>query len=114
MSLSANQQSSTTWVFGGQFADPPLTDANQTRDWRIYAKFAQRLIAQARRLYADDELEVDLASTVYALDSTTIDLCLSIFPWARFRSTKAAVKLHIARSARRYSEFHPHLRRQAA
>ena len=55
-----------------------LADANETRDWRIYAEFAQRLIAQARRLYAEDELEVDLASTVYALDSTTIDLCLSV------------------------------------
>jgi hypothetical protein len=55
---------------------------------------AQRLIAQARRLYADDDLEVDLPSTVYALDSTTIDLCLSVFPWAHFRSTKAAVKMH--------------------
>src|SRR5215472_5744234 len=71
-----------------------LADANETRDWRIYAEFAQRLIAHARRLYAGDELEVDLASTVYALDSTTIDLCLSVFPGARFRSTKAAVKLH--------------------
>jgi hypothetical protein len=71
-----------------------LADANETRDWRIYAEFAQRLIAQARRLYADDDLEVDLPSTVYALDSTTIDLCLSVFPWAHFRSTKAAVKMH--------------------
>ena len=71
-----------------------LADANETRDWRIYAEFAQRLIAQARRLYADDDLEVDLPSTVYALDSTTIDLCLSVFPWAHFRSTKAAVKIH--------------------
>jgi hypothetical protein len=71
-----------------------LADANETRDWRIYAEFAQRLIAQARRLYADDDLELDLASTVYALDSTTIDLCLSVFPWAHFRSTKAAVKMH--------------------
>jgi hypothetical protein len=71
-----------------------LADANEARDWRIYAEFAQRLIAQARRLYADDDLELDLASTVYALDSTTIDLCLSVFPWAHFRSTKAAVKVH--------------------
>ncbi len=71
-----------------------LADANETRDWRIYAEFAQRLIAQARRLYADDEMDVDLPSTVYALDSTTIDLCLSVFPWAHFRSTKAAVKMH--------------------
>jgi hypothetical protein len=71
-----------------------LADANEARDWRIYAEFAQRLIAQARRLYADDALDVDLANTVYALDSTTIDLCLSMFPWAHFRSTKAAVKMH--------------------
>jgi hypothetical protein len=71
-----------------------LADANETRDWRIYAEFAQRLIAQARRLYASDDLDVDLPSTVYALDSTTIDLCLSLFPWAHFRSTKAAVKMH--------------------
>ena len=71
-----------------------LADANETRDWRIYAEFGQRLIAQARRLYAADDLDVDLPSTVYALGSTTIDLCLSVFPWAHFRSTKAAVKMH--------------------
>jgi hypothetical protein len=71
-----------------------LADANETRDWRIYAEFGQRLIAQARRLYAAGDLDVDLPSTVYALDSTTIDLCLSMFPWAHFRSTKAAVKMH--------------------
>jgi hypothetical protein len=71
-----------------------LADANEARDWRIYAEFAQRLIGQARRLYAADRLGVDLANTVYALDSTTIDLCLSVFPWAHFRSTKAAVKMH--------------------
>jgi hypothetical protein len=71
-----------------------LADANEARSWHIYAEFAQRLIAQARRLYASDSLDVDLANTVYALDSTTIDLCLSVFPWAHFRSTKAAVKLH--------------------
>jgi len=80
------------------FRDPvrrsTLADANETRDWRIYAEFAQRLIAQARRLYAGDSLGVDLDNTVYALDSTTIDLCLSVFPWAHFRSTKAAVKMH--------------------
>jgi hypothetical protein len=71
-----------------------LADANAGRDWRIYAEFAQRLIAQARRLYEGDSLGVDLTNTVYALDSTTIDLCLSVFPWAHFRSTKAAVKMH--------------------
>jgi hypothetical protein len=69
-------------------------DANESRDWRIYAEFAQRLIVQARRLYANESPGMDLANTVYALDSTTIDLCMSVFPWARFRSTKSAVKMH--------------------
>lgn len=71
-----------------------LADANETRDWRIYAEFAHRLITQARTLYAKDSLGIELENTVYALDATTIDLCLSVFPWAAFRSTKAAVKLH--------------------
>jgi len=80
--------------FRGPVRRSTLADANQVRDWRIYAEFAQRLIAQARRLYARESLSVDLKETVYALDSTTIDLCLSLFPWAHFRSTKAAVKMH--------------------
>ena len=71
-----------------------LSDANEARDWRIYADFAQVLIRQARKLYAADSFGVELADTVYALDSTTIDLCLSVFPWALFRATKAAVKMH--------------------
>src|SRR5271168_5350657 len=71
-----------------------LADANEVRDWRIYADFAQRLIGMARKLYADDSFGVDLKETVYALDTTTIDLCLSVFPWAPFRSAKAAVKMH--------------------
>ena len=71
-----------------------LADANEPRDWRIYADLAQGLIRRARTLYANDDFGVDLENTVYALDSTTIDLCLSLFPWAPFRSTKAAVKLH--------------------
>jgi hypothetical protein len=71
-----------------------LADANESRDWRIHAEFAQRLIGQARKLYAAEDLGLDLTNTVYALDSTTIDLCLSVFPWAHFRSTKAAVKMH--------------------
>lgn len=71
-----------------------LADANETRDWRIYADFAQTLIAKARPLYADEDLGLELDSTVYALDTTTIDLCLSLFPWAPFRRAKAAVKLH--------------------
>ncbi len=71
-----------------------LADANESRDWRIYADFAQSLIAIARRLYAGESFGVDLKDTVYALDASTIDLCLSVFPWAPFRSTKAAIKLH--------------------
>ena len=72
-----------------------LADANERRDWRIYADFAQRLIIQARKLYAGDStLAPVLGETVYALDSTTIDLCLSVFPWASFRATKGAVKMH--------------------
>jgi len=71
-----------------------LANANGTRDWRIYADFAQRLIATARQLYADEPLAVELDHTVYALDATVIDLCLSVFPWASFVPTKAAIKLH--------------------
>lgn len=71
-----------------------LADANESRDWRIYADFAQSLIAIARRLYATEPFGIDLKDTVYALDASTIDLCLSVFPWAPFRSTKAAIKLH--------------------
>ena len=80
--------------FRSSVAHSTLADANATRDWRIYADLAQNLIARARRLYAEEPLGTELKETVYALDSTTIDLCLSLFPWARFRSTKAAIKLH--------------------
>ena len=80
--------------FRSTIARNTLANANAVRDWRIYADFAQHLIDIARRLYADDPLALELDNTVYALDSTTIDLCLSVFPWAPFRSTKAAVKLH--------------------
>jgi len=78
----------------GRVARSTLADANEARDWRIYAEFAQHLIRIARRLYIDEPFGVDLKETVYALDSTTIDLCLALFPWAPFRSTKAAIKLH--------------------
>ena len=71
-----------------------LADANETRDWRIWADIAAVLIRRARKLYVKDDIGLDLANTVYALDSTTIDLCLSLFPWADFRSTKAAIKMH--------------------
>src|SRR5260370_6656442 len=71
-----------------------LSDANEARDWRIYADFAQLLIRQARKLYAVESFGVELCDTVYAVDSTTVDLCLSVFPWAPCRATKAAVKMH--------------------
>ena len=80
--------------FRGRIARSTLADANRSRDWRIYADFAQVLIDRARRLYAADDFGLTLEQTVYALDSTTIDLCLSLFPWAPFRRRKAAVKLH--------------------
>ena len=80
--------------FGGKISRSTLADANESRDWRIYADFAQVLIHTARGLYRDDEFGVELDQTVYALDSTTIDLCLSLFPWARFRKQKGAIKLH--------------------
>ena len=71
-----------------------LADANEKRDWRIYAEFAHILIHQARTLYCDDDFGLDLTDMVYALDSTTIDLCLSLFPWAKFRRKKGAIKLY--------------------
>ena len=78
----------------GKISRSTLADANEKRDWRIYSDFAQILISQARQLYADDDFGLQLQETVYALDATTIDLCLSVFPWAHFRKTKGAVKLH--------------------
>ncbi len=78
----------------GKVSRSTLADANEVRDWRIYSDFAQVLIHEARNLYAEDNFGLELNDTVYALDSSTIDLCLSLFPWARFRKTKAAVKLH--------------------
>jgi Domain of unknown function (DUF4372)/Transposase DDE domain len=80
--------------FRGKVSRNTLAHANEIRDWRIYADFAQLLIARARHLYANDSFGVELKQMVYALDSTTIDLCLSLFPWAKFRKHKAAVKLH--------------------
>ncbi len=78
----------------GKVSRNTLAVANEKRDWRIYADFAQILINEARQLYANEPFGVDLAETVYALDSSTIDLCLSLFPWARFRKSKGAIKLH--------------------
>jgi len=80
--------------FRSQVSRSTLADANRVHDWRIYADFAQVLIRRARRLYASEPLGMELKQTVYALDSTTIDLCLSLFPWAKFRRKKGAVKLH--------------------
>jgi len=80
--------------FHGRVARSTLADANDSHDWRIYADFAQVLIRLARPLYVADPIGVDLDQSLYALDSTTIDLCLSLFPWAKFRKHKAAVKMH--------------------
>jgi hypothetical protein len=80
--------------FRGKVARSTLADANESHDWRIFADFTQVLIGIARPLYAHDPIGVDLDQSLYALDSTTIDLCLSLFPWARFRKHKAAVKMH--------------------
>jgi hypothetical protein len=80
--------------FRGKVARSTLADANERRDWRIYADWAQTLIRRARKLYATEPFALELDQTVYALDATVIDLCLSLFPWAHFRSTKAAIKLH--------------------
>lgn len=89
-------QSSKLYHMGihGRVSRSTLADANEVRDWRLYAQFAQSLIGIARRLYTTEPFGVELKETVYALDSTTVDLCLTLFPWAPFRSTKAAVKLH--------------------
>jgi hypothetical protein len=80
--------------FRGKVSRSTLADANEAHDWRIYADFAQVLIHMARPMYASESLGFDLDNTVYALDSTTIDLCLAVFPWARFRARKAAIKMH--------------------
>ena len=78
----------------GNVSRSTLADANETRDWRIYRDFAQILIHEARRLYANDDFGLELEEPIYALDSSTIDLCLSVFPWAQFRKTKSAIKMH--------------------
>jgi len=92
--LRASQQKLYHMGFRGKVSRNTLAHANQVRDWRIYADFAQVLIHWARRLYADDPFGVQLKQAVYALDSTMIDLCLSLFPWAKFRKRKGAIKLH--------------------
>jgi len=92
--LRGNQQKLYHMGFRGKVSRNTLAHANQVRDWRIYADFAQVLIGQARVLYAHEDFGVELKQTVYAFDATTIDLCLSLFPWAQFRQRKGAIKLH--------------------
>ena len=92
--LRAHQDKLYHMGIRGGMSRNTLANANQRRDWRIYAEFAQAMIRIARPLYADEDLGLELDNTVYALDASTIDLCLSVFPWALFRSTNSAVKLH--------------------
>ena len=92
--LNAHRSKLFNLGFRGNVTRSTLSYANNTRDWRIYADFASVLIEIAKDLYRDEQFAVDISETVYALDSTTIDLCLSVFPWAAFRKTKAAIKLH--------------------
>lgn len=92
--LRAQQSKLYHMGFRGRIARATLADANETRDWRIFRDFAQGLIQTARELYRDEPLPIDFTDTVYAFDSTTIDLCLTLFPWAQFRQRKSAVKLH--------------------
>ena len=92
--LRAQQPKLYHMGFRGRVSRATLADANELRDWRIYRDFAQGLIRIARDLYRDESFGVELSETVYAFDSTTIDLCLSLFPWGRFRRRKSAVKLH--------------------
>ncbi len=92
--LRGNQQKLYHMGFRGNISRNTMAHANQVRDWRIYADFAHVLIGQARILYAQEDFGVQLKQTVYAFDATTIDLCLSLFPWAQFRQRKGAIKLH--------------------
>ena len=94
VTLAANQNRLYAVGLRNEIRRSTLSDANESRDWRIWSDFAALLIRRARKLYSDCDLGLDLSNTVYALDSTTIDLCLSLFEWASFRSTKAAVKMH--------------------
>jgi hypothetical protein len=94
VSLSAQAAKLYHMGFRHEIKRSTLADANESRDWRVHAEFAQCLIAQARKLYIGDSFGIELENTAYALDSTTIDLCLSLFPWALFRTTKSAVKMH--------------------
>lgn len=92
--LHARQEKLYRMGFRSPISRSTLADANENRDWRIYADYAQILISIAKDLYKNDDFELDINETVYALDSSTIDLCLNLFPWAKFRKTKSAIKLH--------------------
>ena len=92
--LRANQSKLYHMGIRGNIARTTISDANSTRNWKIYADLAYTLIATAKRLYANEDFGVEITNAVYAFDSTTIDLCLSLFPWAKFRTTKSAIKLH--------------------
>ena len=92
--LHARQEKLYRMGFRSPISRSTLADANENRDWRIYADYAQILISIAKDLYKNDDFELDIKETVYALDSSTIDLCLNLFPWAKFRKTKSAIKLH--------------------
>src|SRR5436305_3510283 len=92
--LRAQQSKLYHMGFRGRVSRTTLADANEHRDWRIFRDLAHDLIRTARELYRNEPLEIDFADTVYAFDSTTIDLCLTLFPWAQFRRHKSAVKLH--------------------
>src|SRR5262245_26343884 len=97
----------------GSVARSTFSEANEGRDWRIYATFAQALIGQARKLYAGEPFGAELEGTAYALDTTNIELCLSLFPWAEFKRTKGAVRLHTQLDLRgNIPTLHPHRRRQ--
>ena len=111
-SLSANSTKLYAMGFRSAVKRSTLADANESRNWRIWSDLAAVLIRRARKLYASDSLGVELDNTVYALDSSTVDLCLSLFDWAPFRSTKAAIKLHTLLDLRRHPCLHPHQRRQ--
>ena len=113
--LRAHQDKLYHMGIRGGMSRNTLANANQRRDWRIYAEFAQAMIRIARPLYADEDLGLELDNTVYALDASTIDLCLSVFPWALFRSTKSAVKLHTLLDLRgQHSDVYSRLRREDA
>ena len=109
-SLSAQPAKLYSMGFRSPVRRSTLAEANESRDWRIFAELAKRLMIQARKLYGDEELGMELNAAAYALDSTTIDLCMSLFPWAHFRTTKSAVKMHtLLDLAWQHTCIYPHI-----